>query len=133
MLTSLLARNVPVAKYVSTDYYVVRNLSNELIAKWACNAHKIRQIRHLRGVIARCTSKKIRAIGAIRELLYNKVQISSLLLSQLVCHSGKGNCPVNRRHANGVRHQALPHKTKAPNASSNGGDASRGKDAAIII
>ena len=94
MLTSLLARNVPVAKYVSTDYYVVRNLSNELIAKWACNAHKIRQIRHLRGVIARCTSKKIRAIGAIRELLYNKVQISSLLLSQLVCHSGKGNCPV---------------------------------------
>ncbi|WP_288512218.1 hypothetical protein, partial [uncultured Prevotellamassilia sp.] len=24
-------------------------------------------------------------------LLYNKVQISSLLLSQLVCHSGKGN------------------------------------------
>ena len=69
MLTSLLARNVPVAKYVSTDYYVVRNLSNELIAKWACNAHKIRQIRHLRGVRARCTSEKIRAIGAIRELL----------------------------------------------------------------
>ncbi|WP_337953368.1 hypothetical protein, partial [Prevotellamassilia timonensis] len=63
------------------------------------NAHKIRQIRHLRGVIARCTSKKIRAIGAIRELLYNKVQISSLLLSQFVCHSGKGNCPVKRRNA----------------------------------
>ena len=108
MLTSLLARNVPVAKYVSTDYYVVRNLSNELIAKWACNAHKIRQIRHLRGVIARCTSKKIRAIGAIRELLYNKVQISSLLLSQLVCHSGKGNCPVKRKHANGLKHPTLP-------------------------
>ena len=78
MPTLPFARNVPVAKYVSTDYYVVRNLSNEQMAKWACNAHKIRQIRHLRGVIARCTSKKIRAIGAIRELLYNKVQISSV-------------------------------------------------------
>ena len=66
MLTSLLARNVPVAKYVSTDY-VVRNLSasNESIVKWA-NAHKIRQIRHLRGAKARC--EKIRAIGAIRVL-----------------------------------------------------------------
>ena len=65
MLTSLLARNVPVAKYVSTDY-VVRNLSasNESIVKWACNAHKIRQIRHLRG--AKACSEKIRAIGAIR-------------------------------------------------------------------
>ena len=67
MLTSLLVRNVPVAKYVSTDYYVVRNLSNELIAKWACNAHKIRQIRHLRGVKVRRMSERIRAIGAIRE------------------------------------------------------------------
>jgi hypothetical protein len=32
-------------------------------------------------------------------LLYNKVQISSLLLSQFVCHSGKGNCPVKHRNA----------------------------------
>ena len=40
--------------------------SNELIAKWACNAHKIRQFRHLRGAKARC--EKIRAIGAIRVL-----------------------------------------------------------------
>ena len=30
----------------------------------------------------------------IHRLLNNKVQISSLLLSQLVCHSGKGNCPL---------------------------------------
>ena len=30
-------------------------------------------------------------------LLYNKVQISSLLLSQLVCHSGKGNCPLRHK------------------------------------
>ena len=37
------------------------------IAKWACNAHKIRQIRHLRGAKARCMSDRIRAIGAIRE------------------------------------------------------------------
>ncbi|WP_337364452.1 hypothetical protein, partial [Prevotellamassilia timonensis] len=29
--------------------------------------HKIRKIRHLRGAKARCTRKKIRAIGAIRE------------------------------------------------------------------
>ena len=29
--------------------------------------NKIRQIRHLRGAKARCTSKKIRAIGVIRE------------------------------------------------------------------
>ena len=35
----------------------------------------------------------------IHRLLYNKVQISSLLLSQLVCHSGKGNCLVKRRNA----------------------------------
>ncbi|WP_337952795.1 hypothetical protein, partial [Prevotellamassilia timonensis] len=31
------------------------------------NAHKIRQIRHLRGAKARCVSERIRAIGAIRE------------------------------------------------------------------
>ncbi len=30
-------------------------------------------------------------------LPYNKVQISSLLLSQLVCHSGKGNCPLRHK------------------------------------
>ena len=30
-------------------------------------------------------------------LLYNKVQISSLLLSQLVCHFGKGNCPLKHK------------------------------------
>ena len=65
MLTSLLARNVPVAKNVSTDYYVVRNLSNELIAKWACNAHKIRQIRHLRGVIVARAKKNVQSVLSV--------------------------------------------------------------------
>ena len=41
-------------------------------------------------------------------LLYNKVQISSLLLSLLVCHSGKGNWLVKRYHANGPKHKTLP-------------------------
>ena len=38
-------------------------------------------------------------------LLYNKVQISSLLLSQLVCHSGKENCLVKRKYVNGRKQQ----------------------------
>ncbi|WP_337779366.1 hypothetical protein, partial [Prevotellamassilia timonensis] len=36
-----------------------------------CNAHKIRQIRHLRGAKARRVSERIRAIGAIRECYSN--------------------------------------------------------------
>ena len=70
MLTPLLARNVPVVKYVSTDY-VVKNLSasNGLIAKWACNAHKIRQIRHLRGAKA-LSEKSVRSVWSV-SMSYN--------------------------------------------------------------
>ncbi|WP_443963184.1 hypothetical protein, partial [Prevotellamassilia timonensis] len=46
------------------------------------NAHKIRKIRHLRGARARCMSEKIRAIGAIREI------ISEGLYRTAIIHKG---------------------------------------------
>ena len=73
------------------------------MAKWACNAHKIRKIRHLRGTKAR--SEKISAIGVIREhnniLMYGKTKTYE--------------------------------KTQALNATSNGGDASRVGKIAMFI
>ena len=38
----------------------------------------------------------------------NAVTDALLLLSQLVCHSGKGNCPEKHKHANGLEHPMLP-------------------------
>ena len=53
----------------------------------------------------RTNSDSFREFYSFLWLLYNKVQISSLLLSQLVCHSGKGNCSVKSKHANKLKHQ----------------------------
>ncbi|WP_444384879.1 hypothetical protein, partial [Prevotellamassilia timonensis] len=51
------------------------------------NAHKIRKIRHLRGAKARCTSKKIRAIGAIREhaIISECFQWTAIFFAQITC------------------------------------------------
>ena len=71
--------------------YTVERVENQLFMAILCKMYEM-------CVIKRCS---------VILLLYNKVQISSLLLSQLVCHSGKGNCPVKRKHSNGLKHQAL--------------------------
>ena len=63
--------------------YTVESIENQLFMAVLCKMYEM-------CVIKRCS---------VILLLYNKVQISSLLLSQLVCHSGKGNCPVKRRNA----------------------------------
>ncbi len=55
MLTSLLARCCDQVPY----YIICANVFRQ--------GYKIRKIRHLRGAKAHCISKKIRAIGAIRE------------------------------------------------------------------
>ena len=69
MLTLLLARCLRISSLLhNLCLRISPRARYGLIAKWACNAHKIRQIRHLRGAGARYTSKKIGAIGAIREL-----------------------------------------------------------------
>ena len=54
----------------------------------ACNAHKIRKIRHLRGAKARCMSERIRAIGAIREYNIRVVSQDSNIFFN--------NSPVNK-------------------------------------
>ena len=71
--------------------YTVESIENQLFIVVLCKMYEM-------CVIKRCS---------VILLLYNKVQISSLLLSQLVCHSGKGNWPVKRKHSNELKHQVL--------------------------
>jgi hypothetical protein len=58
-----------------------------------------------------------------------------LLLSQLVCHSGKGNCPVKHKRKNVLKQQTLPlmgatrpasgHFSAAPSCVGNYGKGSQ--------
>ena len=76
----------------------------QIIAESSPDARRVAPIR------AQCpdTTVLYMVSNPLFNLLYNKVQISSLLLSQLVCHSGKGSCSVKRKYPNNLKHKTLP-------------------------